>query len=379
MLNLAIDFKCFFERCFHRECVFCLHLLCCAAPLKNSFKKFSQFYLLFFCLLYFPAHARAIQDPFTVHDALSSWLIAVQPQLRCYNVLPMGVGSCFTGFIYQSTQSDSQRPLIVDFDTSMKSKGLIASPDFISSLSEYPYSRSYLQQRSIALWKEGQRVEKSIFDGKYVTPNMFEHLGFEQVVISLPRGDFYLNAPFFGEYQYYSQQGNLLNNAMSFDIELPSVQPLNLSMKARWQIEEDYDYSQVLVDGVAIAGNQTKASNPMNHARNILTGSSVNVIESGASSPWVDLNYDLSGYAGRNVRITINYVTDEAKGYDGILIDDIAVNQGEGDIYLNGAELNDKMSLVGFERVSNQMKDKLYMMHHLDDMKMAFYTLNNTF
>ncbi|WP_299011245.1 immune inhibitor A domain-containing protein [uncultured Shewanella sp.] len=179
-------------------------------------------------------------------------------------------------------------------------------------------------------------------------------------------------------YQYYSQQGHLLNNAMSFNIELPIVQYLSLSMQARWDIEEDYDYSQVLVDGVAIAGNHTKASNQMNHARNILTGNSARIA---GEKNWVDLTYDLSGYAGRNVRITVNYVTDEAEGHDGILIRNLAVNQGNDEVYLYGAELNELMSLVGFERIPNQAleSEKRYMMSSdsIIDMGLALYSMQN--
>lgn len=213
-----------------------------------------------------------------------------------------------------------------------------------------PYARLYLQDRYLGNWIQEQVDEPNNTEdddeqlNQITTPILAEILDFSE--------------PFEGEYQYYSKQGNLLNNAMSFDIELPSVRPLTLSMKAHWEIEADYDYSQVLVDGVAIAGNVTKPSNSVNNARNILTGRSADIANMSTENTWVDLTYDLSGYAGRNVRITVNYVTDEAEGGDGIVIDNIAVSQGEYEIYLDGAELDGQMSLVGFERVSNQISSK---------------------
>ncbi|MCL1124037.1 immune inhibitor A domain-containing protein [Shewanella surugensis] len=221
-----------------------------------------------------------------------------------------------------------------------------------------PYARSYLQQRYLGNWVQEQVVELNEIGGEGFDLALFEavnHGQLNQISIPLPVEILDFSEPYEGEYQYYSKQGNLLNSAMSFDIELPSVRPLTLSMKAHWNIEEDYDYSQVLVDGVAIAGNLTKASNSVNNARNILTGKSADIVGMAEDDTWIDLTYDLSAYAGRNVRITVNYVTDEAEGSDGIIIDNIAVNQGDNEIYLDGAELDGQMSLVGFERVSNQI------------------------
>lgn len=354
---------------------------------SSLYRKRSWYYLLILGLWYFPVNAKSVQDPFIGSHLLNTQATETQLQGLCYKVLPMGVvsGRCTDTLTHSLNERDDENHLSVRFDILLASEVLIASPAFIESLREFPYSRSYLQKRFMALWKEEQIAKLNLSYGAYVDLNFFEMLDyskFEQIAISFPTTHFNLNGPQAGEYQYYSQQGHLLNNAMSFNIELPIVQSLSLSMKARWNIEEDYDYSQVLVDGVAIAGNHTKASNQISHARNILTGNSASIVGTTTEKSWVDLTYDLSGYAGRNVRITVNYVTDEAEGYDGILINNLAINQGNNEVFLDGAQLNELMSLVGFERIPNQVQEneKRYMMKpdSIIDMDLALYSMKNS-
>ncbi|WP_298775164.1 immune inhibitor A domain-containing protein [uncultured Shewanella sp.] len=371
--------------CFAWGCLGGLRILfhCCAY--KKRIQKGAQLYLLFLGLCYFPVNAKPVQDSFVDYHVLNPQVIDNQLQALCYKVLPMGIvsGSCTNESSLPSYGRRAGSDLPVSYDAFITSEALIVSPAFIETLIAFPYSHAYLQKRAMSA------LEEEIFDrhklsyGQYVNLNIVKMLGydkFEQMAFSSLTTYFDLSEPLVGEFQYYSQQGHLLNNAMSFDVELPIVQRLNLSMQARWDIEKDYDYSQVLVDGVAIAGNHTKASNQINHARNILTGSSNNIIGT-SEKRWVDLTYDLSGYAGRKVRITVNYVTDEAEGYDGIVIGNIAVNQKGDEIYLDGSELNELISLVGFERVADQTKESNqgYIMQpgRITDIGLALYSTEN--
>ncbi|PWF66281.1 hypothetical protein CBX98_25230, partial [Vibrio sp. T9] len=127
-------------------------------------------------------------------------------------------------------------------------------------------------------------------------------------------------------YQYYSGQGNMLSNSMSFTANLPSTsEKFTLAMQASWEIEADYDYMQVKVNGVAIAGNYTKPVNAINSARHIITGKSSSISTAVGSDAWVGLEYDLSAYAGKAVTIELNYVTDEGVSESGITIDNISI------------------------------------------------------
>ncbi|RTR37315.1 M6 family metalloprotease domain-containing protein [Shewanella canadensis] len=221
-----------------------------------------------------------------------------------------------------------------------------------------PYAKSYLQQKYKGRWITEQEIlldniPKSGLDVQLV--EAVNHAQINQISIPLPAAAIPFKQPYGGSYQYYSGQGHLINNAASFEVDLPSTTPLTLKMKAHWNIELDYDYAQVMVDGVVIAGNHTKASNTINGARNIITGTSADI--GGAEGPdnWVDLEYDLSAYAGRtNAQISIIYRTDEAVGDYGLAIDNLVIMVAASQVYLDDAETPATMNLAGFSRIESE-------------------------
>ncbi len=228
-----------------------------------------------------------------------------------------------------------------------------------------PYARSYLQERYQGNWVSEQKVQLSTLDSSGLDVALVEAVNHEQVnqiSMAVPAAPLAFTPPYNGEYQFYSEQGDMINHAMSFDVDLPAVTPLTLLMKAHWNIELDYDYAQVMVDGTALAGNYTKASNPQNSARNIITGKSSALAAAEGSESWVELEYDLSPYAGRTVQLSINYVTDQAVGDYGIVIDDISINQAETQVLFDGAENATDTVYAGFLRVTDTRpgKDRRY-------------------
>ena len=228
-----------------------------------------------------------------------------------------------------------------------------------------PYARSYLQERYQGNWVSEQKVQLSTLDSSGLDVALVEAVNHEQVnqiSMAVPAAPLAFTPPYNGEYQFYSEQGDMINHAMSFDVVLPAVTPLTLLMKAHWNIELDYDYAQVMVDGTALAGNYTKASNPQNSARNIITGKSSALAAAEGSESWVELEYDLSPYAGRTVQLSINYVTDQAVGDYGIVIDDISINQAETQVLFDGAENATDTVYAGFLRVTDTRpgKDRRY-------------------
>ncbi|MCE9687892.1 immune inhibitor A [Shewanella sp. AS16] len=224
-----------------------------------------------------------------------------------------------------------------------------------------PFARSYLQQKYKGKWVNEQEIPLASLNGSSMDLALNQAVdsdGVNQLSIPIPAGNILLGAPYEGSFQYYSGQGNLLNNAMSVELTLPSLSPLTLTMKARWDIEEDYDYMQLLVDGVALPGNHTKASNTQNAARNIITGASAKLAEAEAPGAWVELEYDLSAYAGRTVTLGIKYQTDEASGGYGMAIDKLLISNGTEPVYGDDAETGDKMTLVGFSRIGDSFPGK---------------------
>ncbi|MGI2175119.1 immune inhibitor A domain-containing protein [Shewanella ulleungensis] len=222
-----------------------------------------------------------------------------------------------------------------------------------------PYAKSYLQQKYKGKWVNEQNVSLANLtsSGTSVQLNHATNTdAVNQLSIALPAQGVPFKAPFTGEYQYYSGQGNMLNNAMSFDVTLPLETPLALTFKAHWDIEEDYDYVQVLVDSVAIEGNYTSNNNTVYPTvKNFISGQSSDIATSSGADNWVDLSFDLSVYAGRNVQISVVYKTDEAVGEYGMAIDDIQLtNQGNA-FYVDGAEASDVAILAGFSRIDDSL------------------------
>ncbi|MGS0681078.1 immune inhibitor A domain-containing protein [Shewanella sp. 125m-7] len=229
-----------------------------------------------------------------------------------------------------------------------------------------PYARTYLQSIYGGNWVTEQSVPLDSISASGIDINLAEAVNHEQVnqiSIPIPPVDVDFKEPYTGVNQYYSDQGDMINHAMSFDVELPMATPLTLTMQAHWSIEQDYDYAQIMVDGVAIMGDYTKASNLINNERNIITGKSSDLAGSEGADAWVNLQFDLSPYAGRNVRISIRYVTDPAVGDYGIVIDDIGIMLDNTETVLfDGAELETDIAYAGFVRVGSKRpgKDRRY-------------------
>ena len=220
-----------------------------------------------------------------------------------------------------------------------------------------PYARSYLQDRYKGRWINEQKVMLSSIgtSGLDVVINeAINHSWVNQISIPLPAATIPFKQPYGGSYQYYSGQGHRINNALSFDIDLPSSTPLTLTMKAHWNIEEDYDYAQVMVDGVVIAGNHTKDESSENNARDIITGNSADILGAVGPNNWLELEYDLSAYAGTSKQISIIYKTDEAVGDYGFVVDDLQITSGATLVYSDDAETPNTMMLNGFSRIDDE-------------------------
>ncbi|NVK88999.1 MAG: immune inhibitor A [Gammaproteobacteria bacterium] len=172
-----------------------------------------------------------------------------------------------------------------------------------------------------------------------------------QVRIDLP-GESY--APYTGSFQYYSGEGDQFTHTMSFNVAIPSGSAAELTMKANWDIEVDYDYVQVLVDGTAIAGNRTLTNNQYYPGIGpYITGTSASIPGAEGDIGWVDTTFDVTAYAGQTVTISIQYVTDQAVGGYGFVVDDIAVNVDGSQAYFDGAETA-AATLNGFSQIENR-------------------------
>jgi immune inhibitor A len=160
------------------------------------------------------------------------------------------------------------------------------------------------------------------------------------VVVVLPKKPVttQYGAPAEGTKQWWSGQGDDLDNSMARQVTLPAG-PATLTFQARWNIEDcgpdacDYAYVEVNADGTswtAIPGSITKAAE----------GNGID----GLQTAWTNASFDLSAYAGKEVGLRIRYMTDgAAQGQNpdvpaGIFVDDIRIIAGGTTIFTDGAE-----------------------------------------
>ncbi|MCG9698391.1 immune inhibitor A domain-containing protein [Shewanella sp. Isolate11] len=221
-----------------------------------------------------------------------------------------------------------------------------------------PYARSYLQDAYKGKWLNETVIDIDTLADSGQDVQLFEAVNntkVNQISIPLPAADVAFKAPYSGSYQYYSGQGNLISTAAEFSLTLPASGSLSLRMKAHWNIEEDYDYAQVLLDGTPLLGNHTKASNVINAAENIITGGSQDIAGAEGTNAWVDLTFDVSAYAGGTHQIKLVYVTDEFVGDYGFVVDDIKLLADSSEVYSDDAETDGVMTFSGgFARITDQ-------------------------
>ncbi|QSX33573.1 immune inhibitor A [Shewanella avicenniae] len=219
-----------------------------------------------------------------------------------------------------------------------------------------PYARSFLQERYEGKWQYQQSIAYANLTTSgmdYTLYQATEADEINQLAIDLPSENTAFNPPYSGSYQFYSGTGNMTTNEMAFNVTLPNSTPLTLSMKAKWDIEDEYDYAQVIINGAAVAGNYTLANNGTNNALNIITGKSSD-LAAADSNGWVTLTFDLSAYAGSNRQIRIVYSTDQSVLGEGMQLDELSLTAGSNTVFSDNAEtVNPSITFDGFARIDN--------------------------
>lgn len=125
-----------------------------------------------------------------------------------------------------------------------------------------------------------------------------------------------IGTPYSGSYMYYSGSGNDLDNTMTRSVTLPDG-AVTLTAQVNYEIELDWDYAYLTVDGVSVATDHSTNTDP--NGQNFGEGIT------GNSGGWVPLMADLSAFAGQTVEIGFRYWTDVAAVELGLMVDDIQI------------------------------------------------------
>jgi immune inhibitor A len=155
-----------------------------------------------------------------------------------------------------------------------------------------------------------------------------------------------IGTPFAGANFYYSGAGDNLDNSMTKSFTLPAG-AVSLSAKVRYNIEIDWDYAYLTVNGTPVQTNLSTTTDP--NSQNFGYGIT------GVSSGWVDLTADLSAFAGQTVTLGFRYWTDGNTGGFGFMADEINITGFPTD----GAEADAGWTFDGF-KVSTGTESALF-------------------
>jgi len=144
-----------------------------------------------------------------------------------------------------------------------------------------------------------------------------------------------IGTPYAGTNFYYSGAGDDLDNSMTKSVTLPAA-PVLLTAKVRYNIELDWDYAYLTVNGTPVQTNLSTTTDP--------NGQNVGYGITGISNGWVDLTADLSAFAGQTVTLGFRYWTDANTGGFGFMVDEIAITS----FPVDGAEADAGWTFDGF-------------------------------
>jgi immune inhibitor A len=126
-----------------------------------------------------------------------------------------------------------------------------------------------------------------------------------------------------GTYAWWSNRGDDSDATLTRSFDLRSLEQATMQVWMWYDIEEDWDYGyvQASADGGqtwdVLPGPSTTTRNP--------NGNSFGTAYTGESNGWIKETFDLAPYAGHEVLVRFEYVTDDAVNLAGWLIDDIRI------------------------------------------------------
>ena len=131
-----------------------------------------------------------------------------------------------------------------------------------------------------------------------------------------------------GTYSWWSNRGDQSNSTLTRPVDLRNVSNATLDFSAWYEIEDGWDYAYVeaSTDGgntwQILEGKTTTTENPVGNA----FGPGWTGVSGGGDSPkWVDESVDLSPFAGKEILLRFEMVTDDAVNKPGLLIDNLSI------------------------------------------------------
>jgi immune inhibitor A len=157
--------------------------------------------------------------------------------------------------------------------------------------------------------------------------------------------------PYSGSQAFWSNKGDESDMTLTREFDFTDVSgPINFSFRTWYDLEEDYDYLyfEVSEDGEVWQIITTPSGTDQDPS-----GNSYGWAYNGMTDGWIEESIDLSDYAGKDIFVRFEYVTDAAVNGEGMLIDDVSVDAVK---YSTDFETDeDGWEADGFVRVQNAL------------------------
>ncbi|MBT2679845.1 immune inhibitor A [Bacillus sp. ISL-35] len=185
--------------------------------------------------------------------------------------------------------------------------------------------------------------------------------------VNLPQKKTAINKPATGSYQYWGGQQDEIDSNMVTDVNLTGKSSATLSFDAWYDIEEQWDFAfvQVSTDN----GSTWKSLGNANTRSDVVPEGYPTILTSmpgftGNSNGWQSQSFDLSEYAGQNIKLRLRYATDWGTSNTGFFADNIKVVADGQTILEDGAETQTTpFTLNKFERSDgNKYSDHYYLL-----------------
>lgn len=156
-----------------------------------------------------------------------------------------------------------------------------------------------------------------------------------------------------GQYFWYAQRANTSNPRLTRTVDLRDVEESTLRYKVYIDIEQGYDFAYVSAStdgGRTWRGLVAEGMQGLDPADDPSHTALTDCFYTGRAVRWIEETIDLSPFAGQEILLRFEYVTDLILTYGGFALDDIAID--EIGFFDNGETLDSSWMAEGFTRAT---------------------------